>query len=97
MGRCKASKVDQSEMKKTENFQIAKSAKIRNSAVQNGNLCFLSLPRQVGQIARVDPDPDGAIAEIVESHRNGTKVQRSAPAISDLILFSLKSIQGTHY
>ncbi len=47
-------------------------------------ICVYSrfLPGQVGQIARVDPDPDGAIAEIVESHRNGTKVQRSAPVIS---------------
>jgi hypothetical protein len=61
---------------------MAKSAKIKKCVVQNDHLYLLSLPGQVGQIARVDPDPDGAISEIVESHRNGTKVQRSAPVIS---------------
>jgi hypothetical protein len=78
MGRYKAFKV------KCSNSKIRES---KISAVQHDHLYLLSLPGQVGQIARVDPDPDGAIAEIVESHRNGTKVQRSAPAISLRLYF----------
>ena len=35
---------------------------------------------EVGQVARVDADADGAVPEVVEGERHRRKVQEAAPA-----------------
>ncbi len=37
--------------------------------------------RQVGEIARVDPDSQSSVAEVVQGHGHGREVQKAAPRI----------------